>query len=125
MTNTAIAITIATIAFLVFWYPMGIHIFKMLIGYVKDEPVGYEINCIFDDLSGCIEDGFTIENVSYSFLLLVITSTVALIIFLITLMVLELKLLIWIVLTISIIAVAYGLLRTARFITRRYTDRSK
>ena len=124
MTNTAIAITIATIAFLVFWYPMGIHLFKMMIGYIKDEPVGYEIKCIVGDFNGRY-GGVTTRTILCSLRFLLVTSMAAVGIFLIALMVLELKLLIWLVLTISIIAVAYGLLRTARFITRYYIGRSK
>ena len=120
MTNTAIAITIATTAFLVFWYPMGVHLFKMMIGYVKDEPVEYEIKCIVDDISGRYGESI-LENAPLSLLFLLLTLVGALLIYLAVSVVLESGLIIWL----AIVPVGYGLLRTARFITRHYTGRSK
>ena len=136
MTNTAISVIITTIAFLIFWYPMGIHLLKMLIGYVKDEPVEYQIKCIVGDFGyepvecqiKCIIGDFgyiggIAETVCISAFYLLFTFITATSICLIIFLFLQSGLLIWFALILSIIAGAYGLLRIARFITRRCKNR--
>ena len=115
MTNTAISVIITTIAFLIFWYPMGIHLLKMLIGYVKDEPVEYQIKCIVGDF-GYI--GGITETVCISAFYLLLTFITTIAIFLSVFLLLQSGLLIWFALIPLVIAAAYGFLRIVRFVIR-------